>query len=102
VATPAGDYTLACQPAMEASVYITSRSNGAVYDKVRALDIPVHILRAQSAGPDAFMDFSTSPTWPGLVNEFQQGRETHYPQTSHFIPMEEPDEVIRVLREELR
>jgi lipase len=102
VATPAGDYTLACQPAMEASVYITSRSNGAVYEKVRALDIPVHILRAQSAGPDAFMDFSTSPTWPGLVNEFQQGRETHYPQTSHFIPMEEPDEVIRVLREELR
>ena len=47
-------------------------------------------------GPDqTMMDFESSPTWPGLVHEFRQGKEIHLPDHSHFIPMEAPELVAR-------
>jgi pimeloyl-ACP methyl ester carboxylesterase len=89
---PAADgdgYELACLPEMEASVYMTSRTNPGVYDSIRALEIPVMILRARepSSGGDV-MDFSSSPTWPGLVHEFPNAREVYLPDHTHFLPME--------------
>jgi lipase len=102
IRTESGEYQLACPPEIEASVYMASRSNGRIYDSVRSLDIPVLILRAQLPSADrTAMDFSSSPTWPGLVNEFRHGREIHYPDCTHFIPMQIPDEVVRVLQLEL-
>jgi len=67
------------------------------------LDIPVLILRARAPSPDVTgaMVFSTSPTWPGLAAEFKQGRELHYPNRTHFLPMEIPDEVAALISEEL-
>ncbi len=85
-------YSLACPPELEASVYMTSRTNGAVYESIRALDIPVTILRAKEPPPERdMMDFASSPTWPGLVHEFKRGREVYLADHSHFIPMEAPD-----------
>ncbi len=85
-------YVLACQPEFEASVYMTSRTNGAVYDSVRAVEIPVVILRAKSPPPDRdLMDFVSSPTWPGLVHEFKNGREVYLADHTHFLPMEAPE-----------
>lgn len=104
--TPAEDgdgFVLACPPEIEASVYMSARSNGGVYDSARSLEIPVLVLRAQEpsgemTGP---MAFSTSPTWPGLAAEFANGREIHYPDKTHFLPMEIPDEVAALIRTEL-
>jgi pimeloyl-ACP methyl ester carboxylesterase len=89
---PAADgegFVLACPPETEASVYMTSRTNPGVYDSIRALEIPVMILRARepSSGGDV-MDFSSSPTWPGLVHEFPNAREVYLPDHTHFLPME--------------
>ncbi len=84
-------YVLACPPQVEASVYMTSHSNPGVYDSVRALEIPVTILRAKRPPPDRdVMDFSSSPTWPGLVGEFRHGHEVYLPEHTHFLPMEVP------------
>jgi pimeloyl-ACP methyl ester carboxylesterase len=95
-------FDLACAPEVEASVYMTSRTHPAVHDSVRSLDRPVLILRAKLPPADrSMMDFSSSPTWPGLVEEFSQGREIHFPDHTHFLPMEIPDEVARVIRSEL-
>jgi pimeloyl-ACP methyl ester carboxylesterase len=97
-----GGYELACPPKIEASVYMARRSNAAIYDSVRSLDIPVLVLRAQLPPEDRSMiDFASSPTWPGLANEFKQGREIYYPDCTHFIPMQIPDEVVRVLQQEI-
>jgi hypothetical protein len=90
---PAGEgYVLACSPETEASIYMTSRTNPGVYASVRALAIPVLILRAREPAPDRdVMDFSSSPTWPGLVREFRFGREVYLPDQTHFLPMEAPE-----------
>jgi len=95
-------FELACPPEIEASIYMTSRSNAGVHDSVRALDLPVLILRARLPAPDRDeMDFSSSPTWPGLVGEFRNAREIHFEDRTHFLPMEIPEEVAELIRNEL-
>ena len=93
-----GDYELACPPEIEAHVYMASRSNGAIYDSVRSLDVPVTVVRAKLPDPDGPPgDFSSSPTWPGLVREFKHGNEIHLAECTHFIPMQMPDRVIDII-----
>lgn len=98
---PDGDgYELACSPQTEASVYMTGRANAGVYASIRALEIPVLIIRAKLPPPDRnVFDYSSSPTWPGLVGEFRRAREVHLPERTHFLPMESPAEVAALLRE---
>jgi len=84
-------FELACPPELEASIYLTSHTNPGVHRSVRALEIPVLVVRAKEPPPDrSVMDFSSSPTWPGLVHEFRKGREVHLADKSHFLPMEIP------------
>ena len=101
--TPAPDgdgCVLACSPLTEASVYMTGRANAGVYASVRALEIPVLIVRAKLPPADRnVFDYSSSPTWPGLVGEFRRAREVHLPERTHFLPMECPAEVAALLRE---
>lgn len=97
------EFTLACAPATEASVYMTSRTNPGVHDSVRSLEIPVHVIRAKRPPPDRnVMDFSSSPTWPGLAAEFKQGRELFLSDRTHFIPLETPAYVAELIHEELQ
>ena len=92
---------LCCEPEIEARVYMLARSNGAVYESVRHLNIPVTVVRAQEAAPDAGMNWAASPTWPGLADEFPCGRDVYWPHCTHFVPMQEADAVIALIREEV-
>jgi len=94
-------FDLACPPEIEASVYMTSRTNAGVHDSIRALDLPVLIVRAKLPAPDRdTMDFSSSPTWPGLVGEFANARDLHFADRTHFLPMEIPDTIAELVLEE--
>lgn len=96
-------YSLACSPVMEASVYMASRSNGKVYDSIHRLELPVLILRAKEpTAENPIQNYSVSPTWPKLANEFRCAREIHYPESTHFLPMESPNEMTRRIAEELQ
>jgi lipase len=87
-------FVLACAPETEASIYMTSRTNPGVYDSIRALEVPVLILRAKEPPRERHvMDFASSPTWPGLVHEFRRGREIYFADRTHFLPMEIPERV---------
>jgi lipase len=98
-----GGYQLACPPDIEASVYMTSRTNGDIYDAVRSLQIPVSLLRAKTPSLDnSEMDFSSSPTWPGLINEFPNAEEHFFSDKTHFLPMEIPDEVAAIIEQRIQ
>lgn len=95
-------FTLACAPITEANIYLTSWRNGGVYASVRALKIPVLVIRAKlPAGDRKAPDFSSSPTWPGLVGEFHDAREIYLPERTHLLPMEDPALVALLIKEEL-
>ena len=87
---------LACPPEVEASVYETSRSNGAILDAARLVNIPVLVIRAQSSDVP---DFKGSPTWPGLAGILPQGRDLHRPDMTHFHPFQDPDDAARIIAE---
>lgn len=87
---------LACAPEVEASIYETSRSNGAILDAGRKVDIPVLVVRAQQAG--AF-DFKGSPTWPGLAGILPQGTDLYRPDMTHFHPFQDPMDAARIIAE---
>ncbi len=100
-ATESGGYVLCCEPEVEAHVYMSARSHGQVYESIEALDIPVTVVRAKLPDPHNLMDWGSSPTWPGLAGAFKQGRDLHWADCSHFIPMERPDDVVALIRAEV-
>ncbi|MCK6555943.1 alpha/beta hydrolase [Candidatus Binatia bacterium] len=91
---PAGDgegFDLACPPVFEAQVYMNSLGNGAVHDSVRAVTVPVTVVRAMEPPTTRdVLDFRYSPTWPALAAHFRHGRDLHLPAHTHFLPMENP------------
>jgi pimeloyl-ACP methyl ester carboxylesterase len=91
-----GGMELACSPEMEASVYGSSRSNGAVLEAARRVDIPALVVRAQMTNLN---DFKSSPTWPELANILPQGTDLYRPDRTHFHPFEDPADAARIIAE---
>lgn len=87
---------LACSPEVEASVYASSRSNGALLEAVRRVDLPVLVVRAEAT---SLNDFKSSPTWPKLASILPQGTDLHRPDRTHFHPLEDPADAARIIRE---
>jgi pimeloyl-ACP methyl ester carboxylesterase len=85
----AAGFELACPPLVEAAIYMGSNLTN-IYDQVRSIDIPVTVLRARQAEGVVGVDFSISPTWPGLADQFRQGFDVYLPHLTHFIPMQDP------------
>jgi lipase len=92
---PAADgsgFELACAPAFEGKVYPLAMHNAGIYASVRALRIPVLVVRARAADPSIKpWDPLGSATWPELAGEFRHGRDLHLPDKTHLLPMEDPD-----------
>jgi len=61
----------------------------------------VRILASRSPESGSGGIFSLGTSGPGLAAEFKQGRELHYPNRTHFLPMEIPDEVAALISEDL-
>ncbi len=102
--TPSGDgFVLACPPEFEAEVYMASMGNAGVHASVRAVTVPVLVVRAMTPHDlRDLMDFRYSPTWPGLAAAFPNGRDLHLPDRTHFLPMEDPGLVATWVRDAAR
>jgi len=84
-------YVLACPPELEASIYMTSRTPGKIFERVRAVDVPVLVVRAMEPAVERDpMDFSASPTWPELARRFSDAVELQIPWLTQFLPMQVP------------
>jgi lipase len=89
---------LACPPLVEASVYLGNTETD-VHELIPRVHLPVVVLRVPPRGPEdvEIMDFSKSPTWPGLAAAFEHGRDVFLSDHTHFIPMEDPALVARFI-----
>ena len=99
VETDDGFYQLACPPILEANVYMTSRTNRAVYDSLKVLELPTLLIRACRNEEAAMWDFTNSPTWPGLITALTNGTEIYLKNHTHFVPMEIPEKIADMILE---
>ena len=77
-------------PEVEGAVY-AGQAGRDIYDRSARSRCAVHIVRARTHPQGHFLqDFSYSPTWSRLVNEFPNATETHLAEATHFFPMEDP------------
>ena len=104
---PDGDgFVLGCPPAVEAAIYMGSAGRD-IRAMIERVTKPVVVLRAKARPPPGrqgtpdtgALDFARSPTWPGLAAAFPNGHDVHYPELTHFMPMQAPDLVARHIRE---
>jgi lipase len=95
VPAPSGEgMELACAPEMEASVYASSRSNGAVLEAAQRVAVPVLVVRAQMT---SLNDFKSSPTWPELAGRMPLASDLYRPDRTHFHPFEDPLDASQII-----
>jgi lipase len=90
---PGGDgYVLACQPEFEASIYVMGNSHlSNIYEDLSKIEMPVLVVRAGKEMDNVQLDFDFSPTNPKLASLLKQGRDLHFQNRTHFVPMEGPE-----------
>jgi pimeloyl-ACP methyl ester carboxylesterase len=89
-------FELACPPEVEGAIYSAVLGNPGVHEHVRAITIPVVVIRAmEPRSPADLADFRYSPTWPELASRFRNARDVHRPERTHFMPMEDPASTAR-------
>jgi pimeloyl-ACP methyl ester carboxylesterase len=89
-------FELACPPEVEGAIYSAALGNPGVHEHVRAITIPVTVIRAmEPRSPSDLADFRYSPTWPELASRFPHARDVHRPDRTHFMPMEDPALIAR-------
>jgi lipase len=98
---PADDghgFQLACAPAFEGKVYPAALGNPGIYASIRALQIPVLVVRARPQDPSIKpWDGLGTPTWAPLAQEFRKGRDLQLMDKTHMLPMEDPALVARLI-----
>ena len=87
---------LACPPVLEATAYMGAWRNNP-YLWIGEVACPTTILRARNAERKNAMDFSSSPTASDLWKHFPDAHDLHWPDVSHFIPMEAPDRLAALI-----
>jgi hypothetical protein len=72
--------------------------NAGIYASIRALQIPVLVLRARPQDPSIKpWDALGTPTWPALAQEFRLGSDLQLLDKTHMLPMEDPALVARLI-----
>jgi len=89
-------YELACPPKLEASVYMGSFCDNP-YPALTKIDCPVTILRAPGGKSGDKIDFTKSPTVPDLVDSFVDGQDIYLSELTHFMPMQDPKKIAKIL-----
>ncbi len=94
-----GSYVLACPPAFEGMVW--GGMSPRVYEAIRAVDVPVHVARAERRMDDDPPGWTPSQTWPGVYQHFAHGTDELVTGRGHFFALETPSLGARLIREAL-
>jgi hypothetical protein len=86
---PVGDrFALACPPALEATIW--GGMAPGLYEAIEAIEMPVHLARAEPRAADQPPGFTPSQTWPGVVDYFRHGTDELVAGRGHFFALESP------------
>jgi len=98
----AGDgMILCCTPETEAHIHASAGAHADILNQVKAVKIPVLILRAMVAKEGLTANFAYSPTWPTLADDFAQGQDMHLDHLTHFMPMQAPEEIANIVLQKI-
>ena len=95
-ATGGEGWELACPPQLEASVYLGAALTDP-YAWIDRITAPSTVIRAKSGERANNLDFSVSPSWPGLGARLGAIRDEQWAELSHFIPMEAPQRIANLI-----
>lgn len=89
---PDGGITLKCTAAVEAHVFATSMSLD-IFSRTNTIDCPVLVLRGERTDPPLAMVAER------LAQRVPNGSLVTVPGTSHFLPMEKPEQIGQMIVE---
>ena len=96
--TDAGAFELSCPPLVEAEAAM-NRADTNIHPYLTNIHVPATVIRGKIAhGLRHPMDNIHSCTWPNLAHSLLHGQDQHFPDLTHFIPMESPTLVARQLQ----
>jgi len=89
---------LACPPEVEGSIYENcTMPESDISAALERIDIPVVVVRSVIEFVVGFTAMEASPTDPRLAQILPHGRDEHWRDVSHFIPMEQPERVAQLI-----
>jgi lipase len=96
-----GNGELACLPEVEGSIYenCTLPEANPYGLGVERIETPVIVVRSAVEFVTGFTAMDASPTDARLASLLKHGRDEHWTDVSHFIPMEAPERVARTISE---
>jgi pimeloyl-ACP methyl ester carboxylesterase len=87
---PNGQIQLKCSVNVEAHVFAQAPL-GDIYAQLDRVDCPAVVLRGENTDPPLFLIAEKA------AQKIPQGTLVTVPDTSHFLPMEKPDEIARII-----
>ena len=94
-----GGYVLACPPVYEGMVW--GGPAPGLYDAIRAINVPVHIARAERVTDHDPPGWTPSQTWSGVHEHFATATDELLAGRGHFFALETPSLGARLIREAL-
>jgi pimeloyl-ACP methyl ester carboxylesterase len=89
-ALPDGRVALKCAPEVEAQIFATTTTLD-VFSQLHAIDCPVLVLRGERTDPPLALAAQR------IAQEIPRGSLMTVPGTSHFLAMEKPEEVAKII-----
>jgi len=94
-----GGYELSCTPRYESMVW--GGRSLRVYEAMAAVQVPVHIARAEPRRESDPPGRTPSQAWPGLHRYFESASDELIEGCGHFFPLEQPALTARLISERM-
>ena len=87
-----GELKLACSPRNEAAMFMGGKSTNP-WPLIKKLTCPVLVVEGEKSSNKDFVDL------PRAISLLRDGRYKSVPDAGHLIPMQKPQEIVKLIKE---